>query len=130
MVSEERYEMFRRKRDQIQAELKRLKSTIVPGDTATTRLLKEIGTTPVQSRTSLADLLERPNVSYQSLAVLDKDRVSCLKTWFRSGNRAEMPGYIRKQMRQIERTQRLENMKIPRDTDYSLVTAFLGSQRS
>ena len=30
-------------------------------------------------------------------------------------------GYIRKQMRQIERTQRLENMKIPRDTDYSLV---------
>ena len=122
VVSEERYEMFRRKRDQIQAELKRLKSTIVPGDTATTRLSKEIGTTPVQSRTSLADLLERPNVSYQSLAVLDKDRVELPEdVVFAVEIELKYAGYIRKQMRQIERTQRLENMKIPRDTDYSLV---------
>jgi tRNA uridine 5-carboxymethylaminomethyl modification enzyme len=122
LVSAERYELFSKRRRQIQNELMRLKTTIVPGDAATARLLEGIGTTPVQSQTSLGDLLSRPEVSYQSLAVIDKDR-SKLPEDVTLVVEIELKyaGYIRKQMSQIERTQRLETRTIPRRTDYSLI---------
>jgi tRNA uridine 5-carboxymethylaminomethyl modification enzyme len=122
LVPEERYEMFCKRRRQIQDELERLKATIVPGDAATAKLLEEIGTAPVQSQTSLGDLLSRPEVSYQSLAAIDKDRVKLPKDVILVVEiELKYAGYIRKQMSQIDRTQRLETRKIPRSTDYSLI---------
>ena len=78
----------------------------------------------MQSRTTLGDLLSRPEVSYQALAVVDE-------------HRGELPddvilvieielkyaGYIRKQKSQIQRTQRLEKRQIPRGLDYSQIKA-------
>ncbi len=122
LVPEERYEMFSKRRRQIQDELARLKTTIVPGDAATTRHLEEIGTMPVQSQTSLGDLLSRPEVSYQSLAAIDKDRVKLPEdVTLVVEIELKYAGYIRKQMSQIERTQRLETRRIPRSIEYSLI---------
>lgn len=122
LVPEERYEMFSKRRRQIQDELARLKTTVVPGDATTARLLEEIGTAPIQSQTSLGDLLQRPEVSYQSLAIIDKDRVELPEdVTLVVEIELKYAGYIRKQMNQIERTHRLETRRIPRNIDYSLI---------
>lgn len=122
LICKERYEMFIKKRKQIEDELTRLKTTIVPGDVNTARLLEGIGTGPIQSRTSLGDLLLRPEVNYQSLAAIDKER-----TWLPKDvilvveTELKYAGYIKKQMEQIKRTQRLETRKIPKGTNYRLI---------
>jgi len=122
LVPEERYEMFRKRRGQIQDELARLKTTIVSGDATTARLLEEIGTAPVQSQTSLGDLLSRPEVNYRSLAVIDRDRIELPEDVILVVEiELKYAGYIRKQMSQIERTQRLETRRIPRNIDYLLI---------
>ena len=122
LVPEERYEIFSKRRRQIEDELARLRTTIVSKDAATSNLLKEIGTSPVQSRTSLGDLLARPEVNYQSLAIIDKDRTELPEDVILVVEiELKYAGYIRKQMRQIERTRRLETRRIPTQTDYSQI---------
>ena len=66
--------------------------------------------------------MSRPEVTYQSLAVIDKDRVKLPDDVILVVEiELKYAGYIRKQMSQIERTQRLETRRIPRGTNYSLI---------
>lgn len=122
LIPQERYEMFCEKRQKIEDEIRRLKTTIVPGDANTARVLAEIETAPVQSQTSLGDLLSRPEVTYESLAVVDKDRAVLPDDVILVVEiELKYAGYIRKQKSQIERTRRLEKRLIPRATDYSQI---------
>ena len=122
LIPQERYEMFCEKRQKIEDEIRRFKTTIVPGDANTARVLAEIETAPVQSQTSLGDLLSRPEVTYESLAVVDKDRAVLPDDVILVVEiELKYAGYIRKQKSQIERTRRLEKRLIPRATDYSQI---------
>ncbi len=122
LVSQQKYEKFRTRRQQIEDELARLKTTTVSGDAVTAGLLAEIGTAPVQSQTSLGDLLSRPEVSYEALSVIDDNRVELPEDVILVVEiELKYAGYIRKQQCQIERTQRLEKRQIPRGIDYSLI---------
>ncbi|HHY32098.1 MAG TPA: tRNA uridine-5-carboxymethylaminomethyl(34) synthesis enzyme MnmG [Firmicutes bacterium] len=122
LVPEERYERFLARRRMIEDEMKRLGRTVVPGDARTARLLAAIGTAPLQSETSLADLLARPEVSYDRLAAVDEGRPALPQNVVQVVEiELKYAGYIRKQKAQIERARRLEARLLPPDTDYRMI---------
>ena len=98
--------------------MERLENTAVLPSSANP-LLKELGGSPVDNRVSLAELLRRPEVSYDALAAVDTDRPQ-LSYHVRTKVEVALKysGYIDKQLAQIERFKKLENKTLPEDLDY------------
>ncbi|MGI6733491.1 MAG: tRNA uridine-5-carboxymethylaminomethyl(34) synthesis enzyme MnmG [Anaerovoracaceae bacterium] len=117
-VSEKRYAAYLNRKNAVDNELKRLAATIVNPATANS-LLESIGSSPVQSGISLAELLRRPELSYELLAIIDPEREPLSKHIITSVEvHIKYEGYIAKQLQQIERFRKLENQKLPEDLEY------------
>ena len=117
-VSRERYEACMLRKEAVAAERSRLESTGVTPNTAG-EFLSQAGSAPIQSRVSLAELLKRPEIDYESLAPIDPDRKPLSRHVIASVEVAiKYEGYIVKQLQQIEKFQKLENKKLPEDLDY------------
>jgi tRNA uridine 5-carboxymethylaminomethyl modification enzyme len=122
LISEERYQRFLVRRRQIQEEIARLRRTVVPGDAGTSSLLASIGTAPLQVQTSLGDLLQRPEVTYEGLRIVDPDRPALPPDVVQVVEvELKYAGYIEKQRSQIERARRLETRLLPQHLDYGCV---------
>ncbi len=121
LVSEERYNAFLLKQENIRNERKRLEGTYL-SPAAVRDFLVEKGLPEVSSGISLADLLRRPQITYAELASLDKDRPT-LTAREREALEVEVKyeGYVKKQLAEVARSEKLENRRIPDDIDYSLV---------
>jgi tRNA uridine 5-carboxymethylaminomethyl modification enzyme len=74
LVTEERYAMFKDKLKKIEDEIQRLKDTIVPPSKQTNAFLRERESTEIKTGISLYELLKRPEIDYENLAVLDPER--------------------------------------------------------
>lgn len=118
LVSEERYQRYLSKKQEVEREISRLKNTsVTPSDAS--QYLEERGSSPLQNRVSLYDLLRRPEIDYDSLAEIDPERPQlsshardCVQV------RIKYQGYITKQLQQIERFKKLEDKKLSPDLDY------------
>lgn len=119
LVSEERYNKFKKECALISAELERIKTVTVRPTEQVNRLLEEKGTAPINSGIRLIELLKRPQLSYTEFAEIDIDRPA-LK--YSLVNKLEIElkysGYIKIQQEQIEKMRRLEEKKLPEDIDY------------
>ena len=122
LVSEERYEKYLMKKQQIESEMERLKATNVSPETANP-FLEKIGSTPIKGGISLFDLLKRPEVTYENMKDIDINRPEGLLK--RAVKQCEITikyeGYIDKQLKQIDSVRKLENKKLPEDMDYSKI---------
>jgi len=119
LVSPERYEVFCRRRREIEAEIDRLRTTRVPVDSEATRFIAAMGIVPVQPHAALADLLARPGVTYEALEAIDAARPDLPQDVVQVVEvELKYAGYIRKQKSQIERARRLEARLLPADIDY------------
>ena len=118
LVSDDRWERFQKSQAAVDAELARLKTTTVSPAEANP-YLENLGSAPTDNRQSLADLLKRPEVTYENLAAIDPDR-PVLSDHERSKVEVELKyaGYIEKQLAQIERFKKLEDKALPADLDY------------
>ncbi|NLY70584.1 MAG: tRNA uridine-5-carboxymethylaminomethyl(34) synthesis enzyme MnmG [Clostridiales bacterium] len=119
LVTEERYQRFREKKQAIEDEIARLENTMVTPATANS-FLKEIGSSEISSGISLAQLLKRSEINYDLLAIIDPERKPLSKhvtTTVEVSIKYE--GYITKQLAQIEKFKKLENMRLPEDLDYN-----------
>jgi len=118
LVSDERWERFQKSQAAVDAELARLKTATVSPAEANS-YLESLGSAPTDNRQSLADLLKRPEVTYENLAAIDPDR-PVLSDHERSKVEVELKyaGYIEKQLAQIERFKKLEDKALPADLDY------------
>ena len=118
LVSDERWERFLADRKAMEEEMERLENTAVLPSSANP-VLNELGGSPVDNRVSLAELLRRPEVSYDALAGVDPDRPQ-LSYHVRTKVEVALKysGYIDKQLAQIERFKKLENKTLPEDLDY------------
>jgi tRNA uridine 5-carboxymethylaminomethyl modification enzyme len=119
-VSEERYEEYKRKKERVQEELEKLKSTrVTPGEKVNT-VLKESGTSPLEDQgASLYELLKRPELSWSDvldLGSLDDGTNPEIKK--EVVIRAKYEGYIKKQEKRIEQFRDMENEEIPESLDY------------
>ena len=123
LVSEERFQAVREKYAAVERELKRLEATYIPPSEALDAMLTGRGTAPVSSGTSLADLIRRPQVSYEDTASFDPARPALSRAIRQQVEiRLKYEGYIKRQLRQIEGFSRLEEHRLPRDLDYDRVT--------
>ena len=118
LVSDERWERFLADKKAMEEEVQRLENTTVAPAEANP-LIESLGGTPLDNRTSLADLLRRPEVTYDALAAVDPERPA-LSYHVRTKVEVSLKyrGYIEKQLAQIEKFKKLEGKAIPEDIDY------------
>ncbi len=119
LATEERYQRYLQIKNETEAEIKRLENTTV-GPADADEFLISVGSSPLQNRVSLADLLRRPQVTYENLASIDHERPTLsYHSQVQVHVNIKYEGYISKQLKQIEKFKKLENRKLPHDMDYS-----------
>ena len=123
LVSEEDYKKTLQKQMMIEEEIKRLERVTVSGhEQNVADLLEKYGSTPLKSGSSLADLIRRPELSYEEIKPLDPDRIPLPEAVCEQVNiNLKYEGYIERQKRQVEAFKRLEQKKIPEWIDYDEV---------
>ena len=119
LISEERYQHLLEKERQISEEIERLENTMVGASKEVQAVLESLGTTPLNSGASLAELIRRPELSYEAIASIDKKREPLSEEVIEQVNiNLKYEGYIKRQLRQVEQFKKLENKKIPETLDY------------
>ena len=122
LISDRRWEKFQRKQEQKQAELKRVQKTTLPPSQELNDILVSRGTSPLTTGAKLADLLKRPQITYEDLAPVDKDRPQYSTAIFEAVEiELKYEGYIKRQRADIEEARRLERKRLPQDVDYSAI---------
>ena len=114
LISEERYARFRQKMENIAGEIERLKHTYAPPSEHVNTILEREGAAPLKGSCSLAELLRRPEISYELLQEIE-NRKSPLS--FREAEQVEISvkyeGYISRQEAQIRQFRKLEKKRLP-----------------
>ena len=122
LISDRRWEKFQRKQEQKQAELKRVQKTTLPPSQELNDILVSRGTSPLTTGAKLADLLKRPQITYEDLAPVDKDRPQYSTAVFEAVEiELKYEGYIKRQRADIEEARRLERKRLPQDVDNSAI---------
>ena len=122
LISDRRWEKFQKKQKQKQAELKRVQRTTLPPSEELNAILVSRGTSPVSTGVKLADLLKRPQITYQDLEPVDKERPDFPQAVLENVEiELKYEGYIKRQKADIAEMRRLEQKALPGDVDYSQV---------
>lgn len=120
LISEERYQKLLLKEEKIEKEIKRVNKTNIGTSDEVQSLLKELNSTPLISGIKLAELIRRPELNYDCLAPIDKDREELAYDIREQVNiNIKYEGYIKRQKRQVEQFKKLENKMIPEDINYN-----------
>lgn len=121
LISDRRWEKFQQKQEQKRAELKRVQSTALPPSEELNQILVSRGTSPLSTGAKLADLLKRPQVSYQDLTAVDRERPKYSTAIFEAVEiELKYEGYIKRQRADIEEARRLERKRLPQ-VDYAQI---------
>lgn len=122
LASEERFARYLAKKDAVAAEIERLENKMV-GPKDADEFLVAHGTSGLNSKVSMAELLRRPQLSYADLAEIDDETRPSLSSHEVTQLEVQVKyeGYIQKQMAQIERYKKLENKKLMQDFDYNQI---------
>lgn len=122
LVDDTRWAHYTARQTAMQEERRRLEDTVLPPSEALNSLLQSRGTTPVSTGIRLAELLRRPQVSYESLAPVDPDR-PVLDRFVIEQLEVEIKyeGYIRREQGQIDEMRRLEGRLLPLDAPYDSI---------
>jgi tRNA uridine 5-carboxymethylaminomethyl modification enzyme len=122
LIDENRYKALVKKEKAIEEEKKRLESTVIGANKEVQMLLTSLNSTPLNTATTLADLIRRPELNYQMLEPIDSNREYLPDDVIEQINiNIKYEGYILRQERQVIQHKKLENKRIPEDFDYSKV---------
>ena len=122
LISDERYERFLKKKEEIEKEIERLKTTNAKPNEETNKFLREQGTSEITAGTKLSELLKRTEITYKSLAEIDKKRPELDRQVTEEVEiMVKYDGYIEMQKRQVEGFKKLEKKLLPEDLDYNTV---------
>ena len=123
LISEQRYQKFLAKWEAIDQEVQRLEHTTLSPTQQLNEILVSRETSTVSTGVKLADLIRRPQVRYQDLAVVDTGRPDLPRdVWEQAEIQLKYAGYIQKQLDQVKQMKKLENKRLPEGTDYKLIT--------
>ena len=122
LIDDERYNKLLKKEELINKEIDRLNKKTIGARKEVQKLLEENNSTLLQSGTTMAELLKRPELSYDILEAIDEDRPELPNDVKEQVNiNLKYEGYIKRQLRQVEQFKKLENKKIPEGIDYDEV---------
>jgi len=122
LIEQERYDYLNWKKEAIQKEQERLETTHIGGKKEVQELLESYGSTPLKTAVSLAELIRRPELSYEAIAPIDYEREPLSEDVIEQVNiNIKYDGYIKRQLHQVEQFKKLESKKIPEDIVYESI---------
>ena len=122
LVSEEDYQRVLYKEKKIEEEVARLESINVGANAKVQAILEKHGSTPLKTSASMAELIRRPELSYEALAEIDTEREPLAEDIVQQINiNIKYEGYIRRQKQQVAQFKKLENKRLDPEMDYSQV---------
>ena len=122
LISEEQYQDILEKERLIKEEIERVEHVNVGASKPVQELLEQYGSTPLTFGSTLGELIRRPELNYEALAPIDKNRPELRYDIREQVNiNIKYDGYITRQLKQVEQFKKLESKKIPEDMDYDQV---------
>ena len=122
LISQERYDWVCKKEVLIQQEIERVAGVKIGANKEVQTLLESYGSIPLNTGTTLTELIRRPELDYEKLAAIDKERPELPDDVKEQVNiNIKYDGYITRQIKQVEHYKKLETKKIPEDFDYDEV---------
>ena len=119
LIGDERYARFLEKKALISDEIYRIEHTNIPPSEEVNAFLKEQGSTPISTGIKLAELLRRPELSYEALAAIDKERPALSRSVTTTvAIQIKYEGYIKRELSEVERQRRLEEKILPEGIVY------------
>ncbi len=123
LVPKEKLEAFLKKEEAAEMEIERVKSVNFAPTEKLGEILEKRGSTPLKSGVNMAELIRRPEITYDCLAPVDKGRPELpFEVKEQVEIRIKYEGYIRRQLAEVDEMRHMERRKIPEDIDYSLIT--------
>ena len=122
LIDDERYDKFLLKKEQIEKEIERLKHVNIGANKTVQELLESLGSTKLNSGSTLEELIKRPELNYECLAPIDPDREPLDDDVAEQINiNIKYEGYIKRQLQQVEQFKKMENKLIPDTINYDEV---------
>ncbi len=122
LISDERWEKFNAKLDKINAELERVRKTVMSPTKELNAILREHDTSEVTTGIRLCDLIKRPQLSYKILTPVDTTRTEKDRSVLEQVEiEIKYEGYIKRQLIIIDQVRRLESKLLPENIDYSQI---------
>lgn len=122
LISDERHERFLKKKQEIENEIQRLKTTNIKPNNRNNEILEKCGTTPITAGTKLSDLLKRTELTYENIKELDIDRPELdRQVWEEVEIMVKYEGYIDMQKKQVESFKKMEEKILPEDINYEKI---------
>ncbi len=119
LISDERYERFCEKRENILREIERVKSKIIKPTQEVNNLLEKYGSSVISTGVKLSDLLKRTELNYKDLEKIDKERPKLtVQEQEEVQIQVKYEGYINMQLASVEKAKKLENKTLSEDIQY------------
>ena len=119
LISDERYKKFKKKEENIQKEVKRLKELTVKPTQKVNEFLKKNNTSELATGTKMAELLKRTELNYENMSEIDKDRPELTRQEKEEVEiQIKYEGYIKMQEAQVEKFKKLETKMLSEELDY------------
>ena len=122
LISNERYERFLNKKNNVENEIERLKNTVIKPTKEVNDFLEKNGTSKLSTGIKLSELLKRPELTYKKLGEIDKERPNLTKQEAQEVEiQVKYSGYINLEREQVEKFKKLEERKLPETLDYEKI---------
>ena len=122
LVDEDRYQLFLKKKESIEKEVYRLEHTTIGGTEKVQEFLRRHESTLLKNGITLAELIKRPELSYESVAEIDTSRPNLEPSvWEQVEINLKYEGYIRRQESQVRQLKKLEGKRLSENLDYEKI---------
>lgn len=119
LISKERYDKFLEKMDMIEQEIERVSSVVIPPKNANP-ILEKYNSATVKTGIFLSDMLKRPELDYDKLSAVDKERKPLPDSVCEQVEiKLKYDGYIKRQIAQVDQFKKMEEKLLPQGQDYS-----------
>ena len=123
LVSDAQWEHYLSKREAVEREIERARHTVIRPSEELNEMLEALGTSKITVPTQLYELLKRPQLDYENLAKFDTSRPQIKKSLlFVAQTEIKYEGYVKKQMQEVARGEKLESRPLPQDLDYTKIS--------
>lgn len=130
LISDERYERFNTKRQQITDEMARLEQIRVKPSERVQQIIEEKGGSRLKDGILVKELLRRPEMTYETIIeILEEERQLPADVEEQVEIQTKYEGYITKSLQQVDKVKRMEQKKIPEDLDYSQIDSLATEAR-
>ena len=123
LIPQERYDYVVKKEQLIKQEVQRVENVHLGASGPVQKLMAQYNSQPLNTGTTLAELIRRPELNYDILAPIDPERPHLTPDVCEQVNiNIKYDGYIKRQIKQVKQFKKLESKKLPPNFDYTQIS--------